>query len=59
MEFVKGRIITDTDMKELPPDERRQAYVMVPLINSNTRDSANGIYQMVLCYRGFGLVTLT
>ncbi|CVL07983.1 related to Phosphotransferase enzyme family domain protein [Fusarium mangiferae] len=26
MEFVKGRIITDSDMKELPPDERRQAW---------------------------------
>ncbi|KAF5599665.1 phosphotransferase enzyme family domain-containing protein [Fusarium pseudoanthophilum] len=26
MEFVKGRIITDTDMKELPPGERRQAW---------------------------------
>ncbi|KAF5266773.1 hypothetical protein FOXYS1_2385 [Fusarium oxysporum] len=26
MEFVKGRIITDTDMEELSPDERRQAW---------------------------------
>ncbi|KAF5529442.1 phosphotransferase enzyme family domain-containing protein, partial [Fusarium napiforme] len=26
MEFIKGRIITDTDMKELPPDERQQAW---------------------------------
>ncbi|KAF5601175.1 phosphotransferase enzyme family domain-containing protein [Fusarium pseudocircinatum] len=26
MDFVKGRIITDTDMKELPPHERRQAW---------------------------------
>jgi hypothetical protein len=26
MEFVKGRIITDTDMAELSPDDRRKAY---------------------------------
>ncbi|EGU73668.1 hypothetical protein FOXB_15837 [Fusarium oxysporum f. sp. conglutinans Fo5176] len=26
MEFVKGRIITDTDMEELSPDEKRQAW---------------------------------
>ncbi|XEV04789.1 hypothetical protein FSHL1_010076 [Fusarium sambucinum] len=26
MEFVKGRVITDTDMKELSPDEKRKAW---------------------------------
>lgn len=43
MEFVKGRIITDTDMEELSPDERRQAYVSVPLTKYVTWNSANDV----------------